>query len=667
MPRLRHLLAPPLLAPAPAPRAARWPLYAGIALACGLALALYLNTLSLPFFQDDVIHIRWLSTHSILDPFLTAENLPTYRPLGESLMKMWWTVLGRHDPAILRTQNILMHALNAVLVALLALRIDHTDRRYIMAGIAAVLFAAFPFAYQAVIWVNVFFYPLGTLLLLLTALCYTQARTTGAIHWLVLTWLLCFLAPAEIEWGLMSGVIVLGLELVWWLQRRQSRPWWIGPAVGLAINIVFFIIWQSVPKFDYSSGMKINLEGMLQMSTYYLQGLIYPSAPLAAPLVGQLGLNDLSAVLLVALITLVVVLGVLIRRRRSILALAGLGWFGLLVAPTLVTVDFDYVINSPRLLYPAAVGSVMLWAAWIAEGVSAGRGQRIRVAMLAAVFGLVLAQNVAFVQIANRLYHLAEEPVHELARVAQTTPGAEPLLFVNLPSWLSPHWRDYAIGNHGIQFITGFANINDVIFAYNGVDRLSRAVSFANLMQTTPYWLGLFGPKLDWDGLVRELTSAGDVYLTTYEETRIRLQPAGRVTSVAFGERAAQIGAALELGAATVENGSRSIDLVLNWRIAQRIDQDLAVFVHLYAPDGRLAAQADGDPLLGLAPFWLWPVGQTLRDQRSLTWPVDAAAGTYRIGVGVYDRGSGQRLAAIGPDGSRLPDDTVIVATVDQP
>ncbi len=666
MSRLKHYLTPPLISSATPAPALRWPLYAGTALAVGLTLALYLNTLSLPFFQDDVIHIRWLSSHGILDPFLTAENLPTYRPLGESLMKVWWTILGRHDPVVLRLQNILMHALNASLVALLALRIDRTDRRYLVAGIAAVMFAAFPFAYQAVTWVNVFFYPLGTLLLLLTALGYWQARARGSVRWLLMTWLLCFLAPAEIEWGLMSGAILLGLELLWWAQRRQSRPWLTGPLVGLAINVAFFVIWQIVPKFDYGGGMKINLEAILQMSTYYLQGLIYPSAPLAAPLVGQLGLNDLNAVRLVGLITLALLLGVLIRRRRTLVALFGLGWFGLLILPTLVTVDFDYVINSPRLLYPAAIGVVVVWAAWIAEVVSPGRWRALRVAVAAAIFGPVLAQNVAFVQMENRLYHLAEEPVHALAAAARSTPGDEALLFVNLPSWLAPHWRDYALGNHGVQFITGYAGINDVIFAYNGVDRLSRAVSFTSVMNETPYWLGLYGPKLDWDGLARELAQSGDVYLTIYGDDRIRLRPAGRVTAVDAGEPVAQLGDVLQLGAVQVGDRAGAIEVTLNWRVLRRTDRDLVVFLHLYAPDGRLVAQSDGYPLLGLTPFWVWPADQTLQDRRTLIWPVDAVAGTYRVGVGIYDRASAARLEAIAPDGSRLPDDVVIAATLNR-
>lgn len=83
----RRILTPPTLAPITPELAKKWPLYVGAGLAIALTLMLYLNTLSLPFFQDDVIHIRWLSMHNVVDPFFTAENLPTYRPLGEALLK----------------------------------------------------------------------------------------------------------------------------------------------------------------------------------------------------------------------------------------------------------------------------------------------------------------------------------------------------------------------------------------------------------------------------------------------------------------------------------------------------------------------------------------------------------------------------------------------------
>ena len=68
---------------------------------------------------------------------------------------------------------------------------------------------------------------------------------------------------------------------------------------------------------------------------------------------------------------------------------------------------------------------------------------------------------------------------------------------------------------------------------------------------------------------------------------------------------------------------------------------------------------------LGMAPFGNYPPGQTLQDRHTLVWPQTEPHSTYRVGVGVYDRGSGQRLEAHDTQGKRLPDDTVIIATID--
>jgi hypothetical protein len=385
------------------------------------------------------------------------------------------------------------------------------------------------------------------------------------------------------------------------------------------------------------------------------------------PLVNQLGLTDLTAIRLVALVTLGLMLIILIRRKRVLLGLSAIAWFGLLILPTWVTVDFDYVINSPRLLYPAAPGIVILWGVVIAEMLGRGRWQRTRTLAVALAVGVVVAQNVAFVQAENRLYHLAEESVHTLAAMARAAPKDDVLLFVNLPSWLAPQWHDYALGNHGVQFITAYAGINDVVFASNGFDHDSRAVSFTNVNNVVPYYVGLLGAKLDWDGLARQMNQSGSIYLTRYEDNRIQLIPAGRVTAVEPGPASARLGSVIELGSTQIISRDQTIEVVLNYRLLQKVDQDLSVFVHLYNSAGQLVAQSDGYPLLGLAPFWMWPADQTLQDRHTITWPADAPAGSYQIGLGVYDRGSGQRLEAAAADGSRFPNDTVIIGAVSHP
>ena len=80
-----------------------WFLFFGLALGIWLSSILYVDTLSLPFFEDDPGHIRWLSQFSSpFTPFITAAGIPAYRPLGEMLLKLWYMILGDHDAAWLQ-------------------------------------------------------------------------------------------------------------------------------------------------------------------------------------------------------------------------------------------------------------------------------------------------------------------------------------------------------------------------------------------------------------------------------------------------------------------------------------------------------------------------------------------------------------------------------------
>jgi len=74
------------------------------------------------------------------------------------------------------------------------------------------------------------------------------------------------------------------------------------------------------------------------------------------------------------------------------------------------------------------------------------------------------------------------------------------------------------------------------------------------------------------------------------------------------------------------------------------------VFVHLLGPDGTLLAQADGYPLLGMLPFWLWEPGEIVRDVRDLG---SVPAGEYTIRLGMWELATGKHWPAAGhPDGT---------------
>lgn len=644
----------------------RWPLYGGVILAIWLSYGLYGDTLSFPFLQEDVSHIRWLEGFRHLDIFFTAAGAPDYRPLGKFIIKLWDIILGEHNRAWLRYHNLVFNALSIALTGRLISWIDRRQVRYATGGFSAILFAGFPFAYQAIPWINNFFYPLINLLLLLMTALYWQARQRHDRRLLLLALLLAVIAPFEIEYGAMGFTLLLTVEIVQWLQGQQKRIWLLGPVFGLLMNSLFVLIWFTIPKESYFFGYP-EPERIFQIISYLLQGLMYPLAPVGQWLMNQFALSDIAAVWLVSLPALVVMIIGLLRSQSRDLVLVVLLWFGALNLPALVILDFDYVINSPRLLYPPGVAVCWLWGAVLTLPL----GIKIRPSLvwlrplLSSLFLLlILIPGLGFVERRLDYYRLIEQPVQQLTRAALAADPAQSLLIVNFPSWLTPSERHFPLGNHGIQLIPGYIGIGDFIYAHNGEDQPTRTVQFANVRETQTYYSGLHGPETSYETLKELLLTSGDVYLTHYGATEIDLQWAGRVTDLERLPLLVRFGDVLVLEQAQSHENGDTVVVQLQWRLTAPINEDLAIFVHLYQ-DGTLIAQADGYPLQGLAPFWLWSPEQALQDRRLLS-PQEELPETYIIGVGVYNAASGERLPAMTTDGL-LPNNTFIIPATSQP
>ncbi len=91
------------------------------------------------------------------------------------------------------------------------------------------------------------------------------------------------------------------------------------------------------------------------------------------------------------------------------------------------------------------------------------------------------------------------------------------------------------------------------------------------------------------------------------------------------------------------------LGLTLYWRAMKPLDKDYTVFVHLLAPDGKIAAQLDRQPLDGHYPTTIWDEGQVVADQVELHLPPALPGGQYRLAVGLYDGQTMERLQV--PDG----------------
>src|SRR5581483_2576018 len=117
---------------------------------------------------------------------------------------------------------------------------------------------------------------------------------------------------------------------------------------------------------------------------------------------------------------------------------------------------------------------------------------------------------------------------------------------------------------------------------------------------------------------------------------------------------------------ASVEDGA--LVLRLEWQALAPAPGDYTVFVHLTGDTPAPLLQSDGYPLAGLLPPRDWRAGEAIIDERRLTIPRSLRGRPLHVLVGLYDRAAPDtRAPAIGPDGTRLPNDAVAIGDVNVP
>jgi len=128
----------------------------------------------------------------------------------------------------------------------------------------------------------------------------------------------------------------------------------------------------------------------------------------------------------------------------------------------------------------------------------------------------------------------------------------------------------------------------------------------------------------------------------------------------------AQIGEAIalvgyDLDAVTVKSGA-ALRLTLYWHPQARVEKSYTVFTHLLDSQNRIWGQQDSEPCAGACETTGWIEGEFIADSHLITVSPDAPAGEYRIALGMYDPASMERLPAFDDNGTRWPDDRVMLA-----
>jgi hypothetical protein len=101
--------------------------------------------------------------------------------------------------------------------------------------------------------------------------------------------------------------------------------------------------------------------------------------------------------------------------------------------------------------------------------------------------------------------------------------------------------------------------------------------------------------------------------------------------------------------------------LGLHWQAMRQMGGDYKVFVHLFDPATEvIVAQDDAMPRQNQYPTSWWVEGEVVGDEIAISLK-DLPPGSYRLALGVYDPGTMNRLAAVGPDGTPVADNRLVL------
>lgn len=651
-----------------------------------VTLLLYGGALTLPFFFDDFVHYPFVEANSIPQIWLDTTELAYYRPLNFTIWRVTFDLMGAHNPFLDHAINLALHALNGFLVGWLAARlwapgrqnfpvVNSADRAvdWWRALLATTLFLLFPFGYQAVPWVGSMSHLLVTALILLSLFGYVQMRRNSQRLWGLASLFFALLAPFAHE----NGVLVMPFIVLIALTTPNAPDRWrraITAAIVWSLPLLVYIpVWLSLPRVDSGSLFPNNLEGMVQNTAYFVQGLAFPLTSFGGWVMRRFGLNDMVTVWLLSGLALGLAAVIQLVNRATLRALLPWLWYGLASVPAVLFLIFDYVINGPRLLMVASVGAAWLWTDVIVL-FARGRGARsteraVRTTTAVAFVALIAVQSAVFIRERMQLHTMLGDGFTDVidTTVAANENGRE-VAVINFPSWLAPREATFALGHEGVLFWPDYIPPEIFIAVHTGAFGELTFVEVGALRpQLEDLYYGPTGDGADWASLTAVPT---EVYVTEYAPEGPTLRPAGVVGVHDYGPgaelAAAQFaidadGAALRLAEVSAERGNGALRVELLWELTRPL-AGTTVFVHVVDAAGQLLAQADGDPVGGSYPFDIWPVDAEddhvdVRDLRLFALPEGAAA----VRIGLYDRVTGARVTAVDDAGNSLPDNALTV------
>ncbi len=392
-----------------------------------------------------------------------------------------------------------------------------------------------------------------------------------------------------------------------------------------------------------------------------MQGLIWPVAGSIGPWrtwFAALSNPAWAPLIITAPIILLALVAAYWRGRRLPLFCFGLIWFAVMVLPIWATRGFGYVGTSPRILYVAAGGGVLIWAGLLTLDFRSARVNRWWKVIGTILVAAILVQSALFLNVRKTLDDQATPAIWNVISSGQQAGGAAKLLYINAPDQITPKWREFPVGFFRAVLMPVSVDLGQYVELQKGVQPQTQSLSVPALahLEDYPYNVDMRGAAVDRAGLSAAIRGADQTFIAEYDPSgKVHIVEAGNVTANTAAQYLADFDGRVQLAEATLDSSNQR--LTLEWNCLAPLSADETIFVHVFDANGQLVAQADGAPLHELFPLSECRPGEQIRDIRTVALP----AGTPTIKTGVYNRVTGQRLAAVDQEGQPIPDDAVSV------
>jgi hypothetical protein len=631
---------------------------------------IYAPALRFGFIWDDPLWYSRVIGKSFVELVSPMADYHMYRPALVLYNRLFLSPDDTFAAPMLHAAQIGWHLLNVCLLYALCRRLGLGNWTAFAAGL---LSAWHPFSHQATAW-SAPAQPMAGTLQLGTFLTYTWARRGHKNSPLAagISILLFLLALAVQENS--AALCLLPLLIEWVLRRSPSESrhpgtpvWRKIPWLALVYPLVavgFGMLWLLAPR---QSGLT-TLAFEMDVQLYFIQGFIFLllGRPAGYPPGHTLAPATVLILFGLALTWLLASAWHTGRIHQATLALAW-GLFGVIVPAT--QLSYSYASIASRLFYHASPGIALLWACALVPPASSAPSRRPWRAAGTVALCLIAVQSTSLLTGFQQAY--AAGTAHLTEFIQSTQAGGDRLLYVNFPSRYTPKRPPYPIGNWRVILAPGSVELGAFAASATGhrPQTLSRHMPWidAELRDAGPYQIDMRGELAPPDQLYQLAHEVDGVYLSRYHaDGTFELQWAGAFATPSNPAcEIATFGQTLCLQEARVEREPGRVRMTLTWHSLSPAQPHDTVFVHMGQPGQAPVAQADGDLWLGMLPLPTLAPGDAIREQRLISLPEEMPPGRYEIGIGVYNRLTGERLPATTPQGSRLPDDAVSISLGD--